>query len=154
MLRAGGVGKLLAALVPFWVLLSLHSCRVWGRYKAWILPFAESGLLPYQCSKVHDNSSFVSNHLLIKLTCLELINEWDFIWAVNKPWWASACWKWHPHQKNPRLFTALLCKDWSLGHPVSSHIINYKLLSPSRHCTKEGQCVTCELNSRTVSIWH
>lgn len=77
MLRAGGVGKLLAALVPFWVLLSLHSCRVWGRYKAWILPFAESGLLPYQCSKVHDNYSFVSNHLLIKLTCLELINEWD-----------------------------------------------------------------------------
>lgn len=77
MLRAGGVGKLLAALVPFWVQLSLHSCRVWGRYKVWILPFAESGLLPYQCPKVHDNYSFVSNHLLIKLTCLELINEWD-----------------------------------------------------------------------------
>lgn len=69
--------KLLAALVPF-SSLSLPSCRVWVRYKVWILPFAESGLLPYQCPKVHDDYSSVSNYLLIKLTCLELINAVGF----------------------------------------------------------------------------
>ena len=42
--------KLFAAVFPFYMILSLPFCSVWVSYNVWMLPFAESGLLPYWCT--------------------------------------------------------------------------------------------------------
>lgn len=67
--------KVFAALFPFYMILSLSFCSVCISCNVWMLPFAESGLLPYWCTKVYDNYSFVNYYLLSKPTWLCRIYE-------------------------------------------------------------------------------